>query len=100
MSRALGVPRTADNSAFDCRNDKVGIELKTMIESKNGKITMNKAALARKLAEAKKDNLKMFTVVADKRGGSTSYYYREGVGSFRVGSMTPVSLSELRSIVR
>lgn len=100
VSRALGIPRTADNSAFDLRNDKIGIELKTMLKSKNGKITMNKAALARKMAEAKSAKLKVFTVVADKRGGQASYYISKGVGSFRVSSMTPTTLAEIRGMVR
>jgi 2'-5' RNA ligase len=102
VSRAVGIPRTKNNSAFDLRNDKVGVELKTMVDSKNGKITMSKDALARKINEAQKDKIKMFTVVADKRsgGGGTRYYYSRGVGSFRLGSMTPVTLSELKGKLR
>jgi hypothetical protein len=30
ISKSIGIPRTRDNSAFDMRNDDVGIELKTM----------------------------------------------------------------------
>lgn len=100
VSNAIGIPRTKDNSAFDCRNGKTGVELKTMQESANGKITMSKTALARKMAEASRDKLKTFTVVADKRGGSTKYYYKEGLGSFRVGSMTPVKLGDLKGILK
>lgn len=101
VAKALGIPQTRDNSAFDLRNAKVGIELKTMLSSKNAKITMNKAAIERKLKEQKKDKIKIFTVVADRRNGvSTRYYYAKGVGSFRLNSMTPVSLRELRGIVR
>ena len=100
VSKGIGIPRTKDNSAFDCRNAKTGVELKTMVESANGKITMSKAALARKMAEAQHDKLRTFTVVADRRGGNTTYYYKEGLGSFRVGSMTPATLSEIRGIVR
>lgn len=100
ISRALGIKRTKNNSAFDLQNDKVGVEIKTMIDSKNGKITMSREAMNRKMAEAKKNNISMHTVVADKRGGKTTYYHAPGVGSFRVSSMTQVSLGELKGVIR
>jgi len=100
VSDALGIPRTKDNSAFDLNNGKTAVELKTMLQSKNGKITMSKAALARKNDEIKATKVKAFTVVADKRSGATKYYYSKGVGSFRVSSMTPTTLDELRAVVR
>lgn len=100
ISKAIGIPRTKDNSAFDLRSDKVGIELKTMTLAKNSKITMTKTALARKNAEIKSDKIKAYTVVADKRSGGTQYYIKAGVGSFRVGSMTRASLSEIKSMVK
>ena len=100
ISKALGLPRTGDNSAFDLRTDKVGIEVKCMQDSRNGKVTMSSAALARKVKEARKAKLKMYTIVADKRAGQTQYYVRKGVGSFRVSAMTPVTISELREFIK
>lgn len=102
LSDALGVPRTRNNSAFDLRNDDVGVEVKTLLVGANEKITMNKTALARKVAEQRDDDLRGYTVVADMRGGRerAAYYYKEGFGSFRLGSMTKVSLSELKGIIR
>ena len=106
LSEAIGIPRTADNSAFDLRNDDVGIEVKTLVSTQheNPKITMSKAALGPKLAEQRGDELKGYTVVVDRRAGGLSgkatYYYKQGFGSFRVSNMTKVSLSELRGIVR
>lgn len=100
ISRALGLPRTGDNSAFDLRTDKVGIEVKCMQDSRHGKVTMSSAALARKVKEARKAKLKMYTIVADKRQGQTQYYVRKGVGSFRVANMTPITISELREFVK
>ena len=101
LSKALGIPRTANNSAFDLHNDDVGVEVKAMVTGANSKITMNKTAIGRKLAEAQAEGLKVFTVVADMRGRSSAkYYVREGVGSFRLGSMKPVGLSELKFMVR
>jgi hypothetical protein len=98
-SKGIGIPRTKDNSAFDFRNKKTGVELKTMVDSRNGKITMSKAALGRKMAEAKSEHLKTYTVVADKRSGGTQYYVKEGLGSFRVGSMTRATLPQIRAMV-
>ena len=100
-ARAIGIPRTADNSAFDFRNDDVGVELKTVIDQKNGKITMSNAALGRKIGEARDDKLRTFTVVADKRsgGGGTHYYIKAGLGSFRISSMQRATLAEIREMV-
>ena len=101
LSKALGVPRTADNSAFDLRNDDIGIEVKTMVTGTNDKITMSSAALGRKIGEARDDELKTYTVVADMRsGGRAKYYYSEKLGSLRLGSMKPTTLPELRALVR
>ena len=104
LSTAIGVPRTRDNSAFDLRNDEVGIEVKTLVNGKNEKITMSKAALGRKLAEQRADGIKAYTVVVDRRTGGlegkASYYIREGLGSFRLGSMTSTTLSEIKEMVK
>ena len=103
LAQALGIPKSRDNLAFDVRNDEVAIEVKTLVNGKNEKITMSKLALGRKLAEQQAEGLKAYTVVVDRRvGGLTgkaTYYYREGLGSFRLGSMTKVTLSELKGIV-
>lgn len=102
LSQALGVPRTPDNQAFDLENDDVGIEVKTLVNGKNEKITMSKTALGRKLAAI--EDRQGYTVVVDRRSGGltgqATYYYRKGFGSFRLGSMTKTTLSELRAIMR
>ena len=100
ISVAVGIPRTRNNSAFDLRNDKVGVEIKTFEDTKNGKCTMNKDALARKKAEGEKDGLHVYTVVADKRGDKVQYYYAPGVGSFRLGGMKAVSLAQLKGVLK
>lgn len=103
LSDAVGVPRTRDNSAFDLRNDEVGIEVKTLINGKNEKITMSKSAMGRKLAEQRADGLKIYTVVVDRRAGGmtgkASYYIKQGVGSFRLGSMNPTTISGIKDLV-
>ena len=103
LSNAIGVPRTRDNSAFDLRNDEVGIEIKTLVGVKNEKITMSKTALGRKLAGQQAEGLKAYTVVVDRRArgmeGKATYYYREGLGSFRLSSMTKCTLADLKTMV-
>lgn len=100
LSRAIGIPRTKNNSAFDLKNDEVGVEVKCLITGHNEKLTMSKTALARKIGEQRDEGLRGFTVAVDMRGGrqTAAYYYKVGFGSFRLGSMTKVSLSELKSI--
>jgi hypothetical protein len=109
LSRAIGIPRTRDNSAFDLRNDDVGIECKCFTTNTRDRVSMTKTAVGRKLAEASADEIKMYTVVVDRRAGwkagnamgsHATYYYRQGVGEFHLGTMTKVSLPELRAIVR
>jgi len=104
LSRSIGIPRTKDNSAFDLRNDDVGIEVKTLVNGKNEKITMSKTALGRKIAEQRADEIKAYTVVVDRRTGgltgNATYYVKEGLGSFRLGSMEKISLSALRERVK
>lgn len=90
LSVELGIPRTANNKPFDLQNNRVGVEVKTMVSNTNDKITMNKEARERKTEEAASQGLKAFTVVVDKRGGKPRYFVREGFGSFRVHSMTEV----------
>ena len=107
LSQALGIPRTGDNSAFDVRNDETAIECKTLLDGRNSKITMNKAAIGRKLAEQQAEGLKVYTVVVDRRAGwkagnpmgHATYYVKQGVGSFHLGSMTKVTLPQLKEMV-
>ena len=103
LSKAIGLPRTRDNSAFDLRNDEIGIEVKTLVNGKNEKITMSKAALGRKLAEQRADGIRGYTVVVDRRSGgmegAAKYFFREGFGSFRLNSMTPTTLAGLKTLV-
>lgn len=88
LSQQLGLSRTANNSPFDLVGPKVGVEVKTLIKSKNSKITMKADAIARKMKQARKDKLKIHTVVVEKRPGQPeAYYHAKGVGSFRVASM-------------
>lgn len=73
------------------------IEVKSIIQAKNDKITMHKDSLLRKNKEWRKFGTRKstaHTVVFDERTGKI--YYKEGLGSFRLGSMTEVSESDLQ----
>lgn len=108
MAKAIGIPRTGNNLPFDLhgvdsRGRGVGVEVKLIIKQTNDKITMNKAAIERKLKAAKENKLKnIFTLVVDKRGeGRPIYYLKKGVGSFRIGSMERIgSLKELKQRIK
>lgn len=91
----------ADNKPFDVVYKDIGIEVKTLINQTNSKLTMHPSSLARKLREAKQTKLrKVFTVAFDKRPGKNDIYVREGLGSFRLGAMIKVKdMDELKRII-
>ena len=111
LSAALGIPRTSDNEPFDLKSPgKFGVEIKTLIDLKGNQVTMRKDCRERKLQEAKKEKLRMYTIVADMRhgAGKAQYYLSNGVGCFRLpvegksynGSMQKVTLSQLKEKIR
>ena len=91
---------------------KHGLELKTMVDNANGKITMKRSAMERK-AQWEKDNKATFhTIVIDDQavynaGGEgvhdeskRRYFYRRGFGSFRVAGVHEVKdVAELKKII-
>ena len=138
LAKKLGGHAMEDNEPVDVlvqdkKNPSIlhGIELKTIVNGRNDKITMKKSALAlkegwlkRKAPSNKEKNIPdsnikwdqvkkrvIHTVVLDKRdaykgGENKDYYsghelyYRDGIGSFRIGGMQKVKDSaELLSIL-
>lgn len=97
-----------DNEPIDVmvtRGGKVthGVELKTMTDNKNNKITMKSDAMARKANWMRENKADYHTIVFDdhkvfnangpgKHGSDSDrvIYYRRGFGSFRVGGMHKV----------
>jgi len=79
-----------------------GIELKTLLDNANDKITMHPDALARKRAwMAERTNRTIHTVAMDDRNvfatgkfkhqfSGHQMYYKRGAGAFRIKSMIPV----------
>lgn len=95
IAGALGGLNLQDNEPFDVIVGRFAVEVKTMINGKNPKITMRSDALERKLAYCKRNRLKAVTVVADLRGKSPRYFYKNGIGSFRLSTMSPTTLQDL-----
>lgn len=76
-----------------------GVEVKTLIDNKNNKITMHPSSRHRKIAWAAAHHARLHTVVVDSRAGNR-VYYRAGVGSFRFNALMPVSsAAHLRRLI-
>lgn len=97
MSKALNADRTPDNSAFDLTKGSHAIEIKTFVSNGHSKITMSRDALARKAAYIKANKVTPHTVVVDKRGDPTKYYYAARLGSMRISTMQQMSIGALKA---
>jgi hypothetical protein len=93
-----GAEHTAGNAPFDLTVGNHVIEVKRIVNGINDKITMHPESLARKVDFALDNGVEPHTVVKDDRTGKI--YYKEGVGSFRLGSMREVSLLALGELIR
>ena len=91
---------------------KHGIELKTMVDNGNSKITMKRSAMDRKADWEKANKATFHTVVIDDQNvfnangpgkhdkSKRKIFYRRGYGSFRVPTMHQVkSLEELKTLL-
>lgn len=101
IRQMVGGTRTDDNKPVDVvtkiDGKTKGIEVKTMVNNTNDKITMRSGALEKKEAWARSNHASIHTVVLDDRGklGNKGYsghriYYRKGTGSFRLSGMVKV----------
>lgn len=99
LAKLLKGQHTQDNEPMDIIVGRNGIEVKTLIQQKNDKITMHPDSLRRKLTFVKKNKLKGHTVAIDMRTGQRQLYYQPGFGSFRIGSMQPVTQAELKKLI-
>ena len=96
LSKTIGGKRTTDNEAFDVIKGNNAVEVKTIVKGENPKITMHPDSKQRKVEFAEANNMKMHTVVY--HNPSNSIYYKSGVGSYRLSSMTKVSNSQLAGL--
>ena len=111
----LNAQKSDDNRPADLtmkhKGQLHGVEIKTMLDNGNDKITVHPESQARKLAWAKSNGAKFHTLVIDDRndfgGGRNAdqysghrLYYKEGTGAFRLNGMTPVrDYSHLKSLI-
>ncbi len=103
IAKAINGTVSGDNLAFDVVNGSSQVvEVKTIIDGKNPKITMHPASVSRKRTYIRKNKVRSFTVAVDVRGGEGAevYYVRKGIGSFRLKNMTKVgSLQDLGKFI-
>jgi hypothetical protein len=104
VAQALGFNQHGDNDPVDVSGELNGkrpaVEVKTFISNKNDKVTVHPDSLRRKTRWARANKAQLHTVVVDLRSGRQELYYRRGVGSFRLGSLTPVtSAGHLKALV-
>ena len=102
VAAALGGQEIPDHQPFDVQVGRIYLEVKALIDQKNDKLTMHPESLERKLNYAKVNGIKkVYTVAIDKRGGKQDFYYRKGLGSFRLGKMERLtSHQELKRVIR
>ena len=87
IARALGGNRLSQTDAFDILVGRNAIEVKTIVDG-GDKITIHPDSRHRKISWAKSNRYQPWTVVVVARGGKLAYFYKEGVGSFRLTAMT------------
>lgn len=106
-SESIDIAIAGDNGVV-----KHGIELKTIVSNKAGKITMKTDAIKRKATWERKNKATIHTVVLDdskvfNAGGPGVHdesqrriFYRRGYGSFRVATMHEVKdVKELKKLI-
>jgi hypothetical protein len=104
VAKALNGSHLLDNEPMDVIMSvgrmTHGIEVKTLLDNKNDKITMHPESRMRKEDWVKTSKARGHTVIVDKRNRPTTYYYHSGFGAFRLAGMTKTSLSNLRGLIR
>lgn len=101
VRQALGVRQAmVPGYPVDARGRGWGIEIKTIMDNKNSKITMHPSSIARKTAWSKSNKSRLSTVAVDmQRGGAV--FFHAGVGAFRMRGMTQVrNATHLRQLVK
>ena len=96
VALAIGGDETEDNKPLDVLMPGHGVEVKAIMDNNNDKITVHPASRRRKEAYGKKHGVKLHTIVVDTRNGRLVYYYKQGVGAFRLGGMEQIPLKHLR----
>ena len=80
---------------FDVSVGRWLIEVKCLIYQGHSKLTVHPSSLRRKKKHAQDLGRRVGTVAVDTRDGGHAFYARYGIGSFRLNTMSRVSLSDL-----
>ncbi len=101
IATVLGGKDLPDNEPMDIlvklKGQTHGIEVKTLIDNSNDKITCHPESRVRKQEWCRDNKAIGHTVIVDKRGSTPVYYHREGFGAFRLAGMERVNLKDLKS---
>lgn len=97
--RGINTDTDGSNEPFDVIKGRHAVEFKTMIDNKNDKLNMAPDCRRRKEREAHKRKYIAHTVCCDIRSGTREYYYKKGVGAFRLHKMMRVTLDYIRKII-
>ena len=101
LSGALGLPHNGDNLPFDLESKRIGVEVKTLVDQKAGKLTVHPESRIEKLRVAEERGLKPYMVAVDKRTSEHRYYARAGIGSYTLKSMKEFkSVDALKRFIR
>ena len=99
IRKLLGVGPTSRGYPVDAHGRGWGVEVKTLMDNKNNKLTMHPSSMLRKTAWAAAQHAKLHTVAIDARSKNKQMYYKAGVGAFRMTSMKPISSGQLDRII-
>lgn len=100
FAELIGGENDPANNAFDvyfpAGSKAHCIEFKTVVDNDNDKLTMHPESRERKEAEALKLGAKTHTVAVDVRGDVRTYYYKAGLGAFRLDNMEQIAPHKLK----
>lgn len=100
IAQLIGGEVTPGNEPFDVVKPGVAVEVKAIQDNDNNKVTMHPDSRRRKEEYAQEHGLTPHTVAVDLRGGKRKYYYKQGVGAYRLSSMQRVTSAQLRHLIR
>lgn len=99
VAKLIGGKNLDDNEPFDVIVGRHAVEVKVVLSGKHSKVTMHPESLARKANFLRDEGMTGHTVVIDAREDKPVYYYKRGVGSFRLSAMHAVKSEELKGLI-
>ncbi len=99
VAKLIGGKNLDDHEPFDVIKGRHAVEVKCLVSGKNLKVTMHPDSLMRKANFLRDEKMTGHTVVIDARGDRPVYYYKVGVGSFRLSNMQQVKGAELKGLI-